>query len=80
MINQETRVLKLLRKAGSRGVPNYKFQQHRILCYTKIISNLRSDGYNILTERQFLPNGRATGTYNYVLIEENNKPWWRRSK
>ena len=75
-MSQTTKVLKMLRKAGQRGVPNYKFQQHRVLCYTKIISNLRADGYSILTERQYLPNGRATGVHNYVLIEERT-PWWR---
>lgn len=69
-LSQEETILKMLRKAGKRGVPNYKFQHHRVLCYTKIISNLRADGYSILTERHFLPNGRATGTYIYTLIEE----------
>lgn len=71
-LNQQTRVLKLLKRRPKTGVANYEFPQHNILCYTKVISNLRKDGYNILTERVVV-NGRSTGVYRYILIEDDAK-------
>lgn len=75
-ISQNARILKMLRKAGSKGVPNYKFPAHRILKYNARITDLRHEGYNITCERQYLPNGRATSVFNYMLIEERT-PWWK---
>lgn len=75
-MSQTTKVLKMLRKAGQRGVPNYKFYSNRILRPSARIAELRADGYNIIAERQHLPNGRATNVWNYVLIEEKTS-WWR---
>lgn len=72
-MSQESSMLKMLRKAGNHGVANYKFPQARILSYTKIISELRADGYNIITERVKLPNGRSTGVYKYYLLTEDKK-------
>lgn len=68
---QAGQVLKMLKKAGQHGVENYKFPEARILCYTKRISELRAEGHNILTERVEV-DGRATGTFRYVLIEEED--------
>lgn len=70
MASQEETIIKMLRKAGSRGVPNYKFPEHRILRYSSRIRELRLEGFNILAERQKLPNGRSTGVWLYYLIEE----------
>lgn len=67
--NQDSKVLAMLRRAGSHGVPNYRFPEARVLSYTKIISNLREDGHKILTERVRLKNGRYTNTYRYILVE-----------
>lgn len=71
-LTQETKVLKLLRRRPKTGVCNYEFPQHNILCYTKVISNLRKDGYNIITER-VVKDGRFTGVYRYILIEHDPK-------
>ena len=76
-MTQATEVLKMLRKAKSRGVYNYQFPQNQILCYTKRISELRAEGFNIILENVKLPNGRSTGTNKYILIEEK-KPWWKK--
>lgn len=76
-VDQETKLIRMLRKAGRHGVENYKFPQNRILCYTKVISRLRADGYNIYKERVVLPNGRSTGVYKYYLQEQDRTPWWK---
>lgn len=76
-MGQATTALKLLRKAGKRGVENHVFPRWGILRYSAVIKDLREDGYNILTERKWLPNGRATNTYTYILIEEK-KRWWKK--
>lgn len=78
--SQESRMLNMLRRAGGRGIKNYEFQRSGILCYTKIISNLREDKWDIITERLYLENGRATGIFYYVLLEDKpaKKPWWKR--
>ena len=76
-MSQEQTVLKMLEKAGSNGVHNYKFPEARILCYTKRISELRKEGHNIITERVKLPNGRSTNVHKYILIKEK-KPLWQK--
>ena len=77
-LTQTSKVLKMLWKAGKRGVPNYKFYENRILRPSARIAELRADGYNIVAERQQLPNGRYTGIWFYKLIEEDKKKWWER--
>lgn len=73
MESQQTKVLRALRKAGQRGVPNYWFPEHRILRLSARLGELRAEGYNIVAERQYLPNGRATNVWNYILIEDGSK-------
>ena len=68
-LSQEALMLKELRKAGSKGILNYQFPKMRILSYTKIISNLREEGWNIVKDRMYV-DGKATGVYRYVLVEE----------
>ena len=76
---QTSKIIKLLWRAGKRGVPNYEFPKHGILRYSARINELRADGYDILCERQYLPNGRATNIFRYTLIEEDQtKKWWQR--
>lgn len=70
-MSQTSTILKMLRKAGKRGVPNYKFPQKNCLRYSARIGELRAQGYNIYCERVVLPNGRATGVFNYILLEED---------
>lgn len=77
-LSQEARILKLLRKAGNKGIANYEFPRQRILRYSARIGNLRNDGHNIYCEREYLPNGRATNIYRYYLYEDSKKKWWQR--
>lgn len=76
-LTQQEQVIKLLRKAGSKGVPNYAWYQNRILRPSARIGELRADGFNIYCERERLPNGRATNVFRYYLIEDK-KPWWKK--
>lgn len=73
--SQQSQVLKMLKDAGMRGLENYRFPQVNILCYTKRISELRSSGHNILTERVYV-DGRATGTFRYTLLDQEEKVSW----
>lgn len=81
-LNQEQKLLKALRKAGSHGIPNYSIHSLRILSHTKVISNLRREGFTILKERLRLPSGRYTQIYQYTLVEEPEENWlkslWRK--
>ena len=43
------------------------------LKYTSVISELRKDGYNIIATRTQLPNGRASNTWRYNIIERGAK-------
>lgn len=70
--SQQGKVLKMLRRAGSKGVANYEFPQNRVLKYNARISELRQDGYNIYAERVILPNGRFSGVWRYYLNEKEN--------
>lgn len=70
MSEQQTdKMLKMLRKAGKRGVENYKFTEVRMLRYSSVVQDLRAQGHDIYVERVFLPNGRATNVYKYYLNE-----------
>lgn len=71
-LTQHARILEALRQ-NKRGVENYKFARMGILSYPKRLSELRKEGHNIQKERVYLPNGRATGTFRYFLIEDSPK-------
>ncbi len=66
---QTGRVLQLLKRSGKRGVFNYELTKIS-LQYTGRIYALRHEGHNILSERQYLRDGRASGTWKYYLISE----------
>jgi len=73
-MSQSTTIIKMLRKAGQRGVYNYQFPEARILRYSSRIKELRSEGHDILCERVNLPNGRATNVFRYILVELEEAP------
>lgn len=62
---QEARVLDMVKRPG--GAFNFELSRYS-LRYGHFIYSLRKDGHNIVTERQFLKNGRASNTYRYYLI------------
>jgi hypothetical protein len=62
-LTQAGRILKQLKEAGSKGVPNYN------LGYRGRISDLRKDGHNIHCERQVI-NGLPTGVWIYYLDDK----------
>lgn len=66
-LSQAEKIIKQLREAGSKGVPNYTLANYN-LGYRGRITELRQDGYNIYCERQRI-NGRATGVWLYYLNE-----------
>jgi len=68
--SQEQRILEKLRRAGKIGVYPTRFMEMGILQYNARIYGLREDGYNIVCERQYLPNGKFAGTHKYYLIDE----------
>lgn len=72
--SQNGRILRLLKENKRYGVTNYQLSRIS-LNYTKRISQLRLDeGFNIVTERDHLKNGRACNTFRYFLVEEEDKP------
>lgn len=71
--SQCSRILKLLRSRGQRGATTVELLNLHIPRYGARVADLRRDGYNILTERVELPNGRPTNVRRYVLIEEDEK-------
>lgn len=74
MLSQEARIIHELKKAGQRGLPNYRFPQMGILRYSARIGDLRKEGYQIVAERQYL-HGRWSGVWIYRLLSETpNRP------
>lgn len=73
---QTAKMLKMLKKAGNRGIENHVFPRHGMLRYSSVISDLRDAGYVITVERKYLKNGRASNVYIYRLVEEKKTPWW----
>lgn len=67
-LDQATRILRAIKKSGSRGVANYELSRIS-LKYSSRITELRKDGHNIYAERQVV-NGRCTGTWKYYLNED----------
>ncbi len=69
---QEQRIFNAIKNSKNmHGVSNWELSRIA-LNYTMRISELRKDGYNIMATRDYLPNGRATNTFRYHLIEEEN--------
>ena len=67
--SQSSKIIKELKKAGTQGLTNYQLSGIS-LKYSSRITELRHDGHNIIAVRQYLPNGRSTGTWRYYLNEE----------
>ena len=67
-LSQHARLLLELRK-HKNGIPNYMFPKMNILSYTKVISDLRAEGNNIISTRVYDHNDKATGVFIYKLIE-----------
>ncbi len=64
-VTQVGKVLAMIKRPGGA----YNFELSRIaLKYTSVISDLRKDGHEIVADRQYLKNGRASNTYKYRLI------------
>lgn len=70
-LSQAEKIIRILKDAGNRGVPNYEFPKQAILRYSARIDELRKDGYNIYCERQVI-NGRSTGVWMYYLTESDD--------
>lgn len=66
-ITQEGRVLEMIKR--KHGATNWELS-HIALKYTSVISELRKEGHNIIAERQYLKNGRASNTYKYHLVSD----------
>lgn len=63
-VTQEGKVLRMIKRPGGA----FNFELSRIaLKYTSVISSLRKDGHEIVAERQYLKNGRASNTFKYRL-------------
>lgn len=61
---QEGKILALIKRPGGA----YNFELSRFaLKYTSVISSLRKDGHDIVADRQYLKNGRASNTWKYRL-------------
>jgi len=58
----EAKVLALIQRPGGA----YNFELARVaLKYTSVISVLRQEGHNIVADRQYLKNGKASNTWKY---------------
>ncbi len=64
---QHGRVLEMIKRPGGA----FNFELSRIsLRYGGTIFELRKDGHNIVTERQYLKNGKASNTFLYRIAGE----------
>ncbi len=65
--SQHGRVLEMIKRPGGA----FNFELSRIsLRYGGTIFELRKDGHNIVTERQYLKNGKASNTFLYRMAGE----------
>lgn len=61
-VTQEGKVLALIK----RSTGAFNFELSRVaLKYTSVISDLRKDGHDIIADRQYLKNGKASNTWKY---------------
>lgn len=65
-LSQSGKIIRTIRKHTDKGVPNYKLARIS-LKYSSRIAELRQEGWNIVAERQYARNGKATGTWLYFL-------------
>lgn len=66
-VTHEAKLLHAMKQPGGA----FNFELSRIaLNYTAYIWKLRDDGHEIIAERQFLKNGRASNTWKYRLVGE----------
>lgn len=61
-LTQDGKILHLIKRPG--GAMNFELARVS-LRYGASVFDLRKDGYNIVTERQYLKNGKASNTYRY---------------
>lgn len=61
-VSQESKVLAMIKRPG--GAMNHELSRIS-LRYGGTIHELRKDGHKIVTERQYLKNGRASNTFRY---------------
>lgn len=62
---QEGKILAMIKRPGGA----YNFELSRFaLKYTSVISELRKDGHDIVADRQYLKNGKASNTWRYRLV------------
>lgn len=63
-LTQEGKILAMIKRPGGA----YNFELSRFaLKYTSVISALRQDGHDIVADRQYLKNGKASNTWRYRL-------------
>lgn len=61
-LTQEGKILSMIKRPGGA----YNFELSRFaLKYTSVISELRKDGHDIVADRQYLKNGKASNTWRY---------------
>lgn len=61
-LTQEGKILAMIKRPGGA----YNFELSRFaLKYTSVISELRKDGHDIVADRQYLKNGKASNTWRY---------------
>lgn len=67
-----------MEKYGRKGVTNHELAHQGFLRYSHYVQVCRQQyDMNIITERQFLPNGRATNVYVYTYVAPKKK-WWKK--
>lgn len=62
--SQHRRILEMIKRPS--GAYNFELSRYA-LKYTSVISELRKDGHNIIAERQYHKNGKASNTFLYRL-------------
>lgn len=68
---RQLKFAKYMKRYGIKGVTNHELASNGFLRYSHYIQICRTlYDMQIITERQYLPNGRATGVYKYYLVEE----------
>lgn len=75
---QQLKFAKFMKKHGRSGITNHALARQGFLRYSHYIKQCRDEyGMSISSERQYLPNGRATNVWKYYYTEEKKTPWWK---